>query len=207
MLTNQSILFYLEHMLNEKENKRIIAKRKTRNAILEKTKKLFTLNGILNTSSRMIARECGIANGTLFAHFENVDHLIREILMEMTRTFFAELKSIETKELSAYLEEYLDFVSQNEDFYCMIAVEYPFYSEEIQRIILAVEVIIRDGIFSRLKTTTFDFTPTEIINVFFSQLEYYLRYKKKFIESGSVVNRMRQTIIRTTLAVTGEHIL
>ncbi len=192
-------------MLNEKKNKRKTAKKNTRNTILYKTKELFIHHGILNTSSRMIARECGIANGTLFAHFENVDHLIREILMEMTGSFFTELKSIETSELTAYLREYLNFVAKNEDFYSMIAVEYPLYSEDIQRIILAVEVIVRDGVFSRLKTTTFDFSPTEIINVFFSQLEYYLRHKKKFAESGSVIKHKSQTIIKTTLAVAGEY--
>ena len=191
-------------MLNVKENKRITAKRKTRNAILCKTKELFIKHGILNTSSRMIARECGIANGTLFSHFENTDHLIREIMMEMTSAFFNEIKSIEAMALEKYLDEYLNFVSGNEDFYSMIATEYPFYSPELQRIIMAIEVIVRDGIFSRLKSANFDFSPDEVINVFFSQLEYYLRHKKKFAGVESVIKKKKLSIIKTTLAVTGE---
>ena len=53
-----------------------------RKSIIEKSRELFLTHGFENTSTRMIAEEVGIANGTLFNYFETKGEIFIAVLSE-----------------------------------------------------------------------------------------------------------------------------
>jgi AcrR family transcriptional regulator len=56
-----------------------------RENLLNAAVKLFVANGVQNTSTAAIAREAGIASGTLFLYFPTKQDLINELLLRIAR--------------------------------------------------------------------------------------------------------------------------
>lgn len=55
---------------------------KTRDRIVDASLRLFVSQGIAGTTTRDIAKEAGIAEGTIYRHFESKEALAAEIFME-----------------------------------------------------------------------------------------------------------------------------
>jgi len=55
---------------------------KTRDRIVDASLRLFVSQGIAETTTRDIAKEAGIAEGTIYRHFESKEALAAEIFME-----------------------------------------------------------------------------------------------------------------------------
>ena len=62
--------------------KRQEQKRQTREKIRETAKILFSSQGFEATTSRQIAKESGVATGTLFVHFKGKNEILADILYE-----------------------------------------------------------------------------------------------------------------------------
>ncbi|MFK7801444.1 MAG: TetR/AcrR family transcriptional regulator [Anaerolineae bacterium] len=62
--------------------KRQEQKRQTHQKIRETAKALFSSQGFEATTSRQIAKEAGVATGTLFVHFESKNAILADILFE-----------------------------------------------------------------------------------------------------------------------------
>jgi AcrR family transcriptional regulator len=56
-----------------------------RESILNAALRLFVANGVQNTSTAAIAKEAGIASGTLFLYFPTKQDLINELLLKIAR--------------------------------------------------------------------------------------------------------------------------
>lgn len=67
-------------------NKRQLQKQATRQNIREVAKRLFVSQGFEATTSRQIAREAGIATGTIFVHFPNKQAILVDMLYEDIET-------------------------------------------------------------------------------------------------------------------------
>lgn len=187
-------------------NKRQIQKQKTRKMILQTAKKLFIVQGFLNTTTAQIAVECGIAHGTLFLHFKSKDILIIEILdQQLEQISFKIMELIrDTIDLEEILKKYLDFLQKEEDFFSVLARELPFYPEQLRRKIIFRESLIRSKFTKVIEKGTASGSLIEcdaiMANTFlFSTINYYLSLKSLFVSEGSVISKFKDKIISTFL--------
>ncbi len=60
-----------------------------RDALLDTAEALFVRDGFWGTTTASIAREAGVATGTLFTYFSSKDELIDEVYMRIKATAFA----------------------------------------------------------------------------------------------------------------------
>lgn len=67
-------------------NKRQAQKANTRQTIRQTAKELFSQQGFETTTIRQIAKESGVASGTLFIHFPNKNAILADILYEDIET-------------------------------------------------------------------------------------------------------------------------
>ncbi len=63
-----------------------------RDQILNASLTLFTERGFHNTPTSLIAREAGVATGTLFHHFKNKEDLINSLYLDLKTKLLQELK-------------------------------------------------------------------------------------------------------------------
>lgn len=196
-----------EYLLSEfliSMNKRQEAKYNTHKKIIKSAKEIFTQNGVLNSTTKEIAVDCGIAHGTLFMHFENKETLIAEIFTIELKRIGEEMYQISNKssELETLIDLYFDFLEKDEDFLSVIYKEFPFYSKALQRKILSIEIIIRNFFYNSIesgirKNKYKELKITTTLSFLFGTLNYYIRQKEIFIESGSVIKSKRESIKET----------
>jgi len=187
-------------------NKRQIQKRKTRDRIIKTAREVFVDKGFLAATTSEIAQQADIAHGTLFLHFINKDNLIVNILDNELE----ELNKIITKlienasNFENLLSGYLDFISQREDFFSVIARELPFYNPELRRKILFREAMLRDYFYKTLEKEISERNlvktdvPSALIFLF-ATINHYLALKPIYVTKGSVIKVFRKKIISTFL--------
>lgn len=66
----------------EAPNARQLQKARTREALLAAARKVLRKRGFAKTTTREVAREAGVAAGTVFVHFRDVDALVEALLDE-----------------------------------------------------------------------------------------------------------------------------
>ena len=76
--TNQSI----EYKELERKKKLTVEQSEKREAILKATLDLLVERGFHDTPTSLIAKEAGVATGTLFHHFKNKEELINALYLE-----------------------------------------------------------------------------------------------------------------------------
>ena len=88
-------------------------KQKTHNLILEKTALLLDKKGFLNVSSKEIAKECNVSQGSIFLHFKTKENLLNMILSNNITHFENSLKNSLLPELKSdiFLKKYLDLLA------------------------------------------------------------------------------------------------
>jgi AcrR family transcriptional regulator len=63
---------------------------------------LFAANGVQNTSTAAIAREAGTAAGTLFLYFPTKQHLVHQLILQVSRDQSDSIRSLLEPSLSAH---------------------------------------------------------------------------------------------------------
>ena len=185
-------------------NKRQIQKLKTRKQILKAAKNCFSSKGFLNTTTSEIANDSGIAHGTLFLHFKNKEILIIEILDQQLENISMKIIELikDTVDLGEILERYLEFLEEEEDFFCVIARELPFYPDQLRRKIIFRDSLIRSKFIKAIETgiNTGKFKPCDSVTAttfLFSTINYYLSLKPMYVSEGSVIKKFKDKIIST----------
>lgn len=185
---------------------RNIAKENTRNLILEKTLQLIVSKGIINTSTKQIADECNLAHGTLFAHFNNRETLIGNVLKNELLRIAQKLYVIAEKKCSfeKLLDEYLNLVIEDEDLFVVINKEFPFLSDFLKNEIITTETIIKKFFYDVISNEIDDglIKPVNIsmlISSIFGTISLYLIRKEYFTNSGSVISLRKNEIIKMYL--------
>ena len=187
-------------------NKRKEQKEKTKENILNIAKKKFIKNGFLKTTTEEIAKAANVAHGTLFLHFKNKETLILEIFDNLLNIITNELHSllINLVSLEDILSKYLDFVKKEEYFFSILAKEFPFYTDKLQRQIIfresaiknyfyiAIDKGIKKNIFKKVDITT-------ALIFLFSTINYYLANKNIFIRNTSIIYEKKNQIIKIFL--------
>ena len=183
-------------------NKRQAQKQFTREKIIGAAKQIFIEKGIINTATSQIAEAAGIAHGTLFLHFPNKDSLVIELLDVELAKFSDNIKQLilETTDVKAILDQYLDLIQAEEGFFSSLARELPNYKDELRRKILFRESLIREhfhqvienGIEQKIYA---DIDIPSTLNFLFGTINYYLSLKTSFVQEGSVIEKFHDQII------------
>jgi AcrR family transcriptional regulator len=182
------------------------AKKETRRRLLAAAKQEFVRNGFFAISTVDIARNAGVAHGTVFFHFQNKETLLVEVLdqelMRITDELRQHLDGL--PDIEALLGHYLDFLAQEEDFFAILACETPLYEAPLRRTILSREAAVRMYFYQALETAIEQgrCKPVEIttlLNFLFGTLNYYLSLRDSFSEGQSVIAQKRETITETFL--------
>lgn len=187
------------------KNKRQITKQQTFNEIIKVTTNAIIEQGIINLKTLDIAKKAGIAHGTLFAHFETKEALIVKVCQNELLSIAKELKKITEQHIDiiSLLENYINLVAENEDFYVVIAKEFPFLDDSIQQSILANENIIKYILYTKIeqgnKSKQFSVTDiTTTVSYFFASINYYLSRKEYLVTgSGKLMEQKKNQIIET----------
>ena len=185
-------------------NKRQLQKAKTRALILESAKICFTKNGFLNTPLKMISNYANVAHGTIFAHFQNREALMVEVIDIEMEKIGDEVQRflLHSESADDILQAYLNLLEKEEDFFAIIAKEMSLYSLELRRKLLFRESIIR-GYFQQVLEENnakkngecADIAST--LNWLFGVINYYLSLRDSFVSSGSVISKFKSSIICT----------
>ena len=86
-----------------------VTRRRLRTAALE----LFVEQGVVETTTRDLAKRAGIAEGTIYRHFESKDELVRDLFRDHYVRFGAELNRIQAETaggIDAQLRAMVDFM-------------------------------------------------------------------------------------------------
>ena len=68
--------------MSEPPKRRQDQKKETRERLLAAARKVLEREGLAGTTTRKVAEEAGVAVGTVFVHFERVEHLVAALLDE-----------------------------------------------------------------------------------------------------------------------------
>lgn len=127
-----------------KSNEKMTEKKKK---ILEVSIELFSKNGFSNTSTSQIAKEAGVAEGTIFKHFKSKENLISEnILPFMLEHIFPQVANEFVNErLEAEYEDFEFFI------YSIVKDRIEFINENYKMVkIFFTEIMYREDFRMRL---------------------------------------------------------
>jgi len=83
----------MEQALNARQRSRI----ETRKRLIKAGGKLFSKKGVASTTAAEIAREAGVAVGTLYLHFGDKSGLLRAVLTEAVESLLQAVASVDTR--------------------------------------------------------------------------------------------------------------
>ena len=189
-------------------NKRSLAKQETRQKLLATAKEMLILNGLLPLSTVEIARQAGVAHGTLFFHFQSKENLLVEVIDQELLQITTELYPLLERphQLRELLDTYLNFLEREELFFAVIARETPFYTPELRRSILGREAAVRQYFYRAIETAvqSGQIQPLDItssLNFLFGTLTYYLSLGEAFASRGCVIAEKRASITETWMKI------
>jgi len=183
--------------------KREIDKQRTRARIIEVAERLFVEHGIDSTTTAEIARETGIAHGTVFVHFPTKAAAVSAVFIARLSQSALELETKYRRQgsFAELLEVFLDHIHRHERFFGLYFRELPRFSEELKREIVSFEIAVRDDFHRALSDAQVESRAiAPVLNVLFSQLLYYYSFREVLCGSASVIEvygeTMRQMVLK-----------
>ena len=178
------------------------SKKKTRELILSKTALLLHNNGFLNVSSKDIARECSLSQGSIFLHFKTKENLLNTILLTNIVQFEKELTEMCIPKYSKdlFLKHYLDVLIQNESFLSRAYKDLPYLPESLSKNLLGLETTTKNLFFENLRNNPnkkLSIVDSFIsIDAFFAQIQKNLLEKEVYTEFNSIIRQRRGKIVK-----------
>lgn len=177
-------------------------KEKTRNLILDETALLLDNKGYLKVSSKEIARNCDVSQGSIFLHFKTKENLLNTILIANIDGFESELKKMcdskSSKEI--FLKNYLDVVTRHESFLSRAYKDLPYLSEALSKNIVGLETLTKNLFFDNLRQNPnkkLSIVDSFIsIDAFFAQIQKNLLEKETYSNSNSIIRQRRGKIVK-----------
>lgn len=171
-----------------------------REAILKTALTLFTERGFHNTPTSLIAKEAGVATGTLFHYFKNKEILINDLYLHIKKEMLDMLKGESTK-ISA-IEDKLEFVWMNavkwgimhpkESLFFQQFASSPFISNLTREQAASQFEFIFDLIDEAIKTNKLKPMSKEFISTYFEGMVFTtIQYLRKYPEFISEENLLR----------------
>jgi Transcriptional regulator len=193
--------------MTETLGKRQIQKEITRESIIKTATELYSKQGFFIPTNK-IAKEAGVAHGSIFVHFQSRDELqictLNRIAEELGEKLYD--LSLAGENLQKLLSAHIDILIEYESFYTHLISELPSLPAEAQHTMISIhsmtshhftEVIEKGVQNERIK----DIPSHMLYNVWISLLHYYLQNKNLFAPKESVLTRYRDTLMSTYLAL------
>lgn len=104
-----------------------------KDAIIEAATRLFAVKGFNETSTAEVAKEAGVAQGTLFYHFKTKEGIMLEVFHGIMETYQAGLekavKEADTglEALKGILRFHFTFTETNAERFLVVLRDFPFY--------------------------------------------------------------------------------
>jgi len=184
-------------------SKRQLQKGLTRKKIIEAAFKIYAENGFTSSTST-IAKEAGVAHGSVFLHFPTLNDLLTYIVKDFANTLSAKLHNLSqiNDNIEDFLDAHIDILSEYEDFYTRLIAEMALLPKEAKATFTTVQTglffnfnkimnrEIEDGILKRLP-------PHILFNTWLGLIHYYLQNKELFTPDGPVLQRYKKQLIFT----------
>ncbi|KFZ27735.1 MAG: DNA-binding transcriptional repressor FabR [Candidatus Izimaplasma bacterium HR2] len=178
------------------------SKQKTRELILAKTALLLHNKGFLKMSSKEIARECNLSQGSIFLHFETKENLLNTILSSNITKFEIDLKKncIPNYSKELFLKNYIDVLIQNESFLSRAYKDLPYLPDTLSKSLNGLETTTKNLFFENLRKNPekkLSIVDSFIsIDAFFAQIQKNLLEKEVYTEFNSIIRQRRGKIIK-----------
>jgi AcrR family transcriptional regulator len=190
------------------QGKRQLQKIATRERIIQTAMTVYLAQGF-SAPTNVIAKEAGVAHGTLFVHFPKREDLLLQALERFSKNIDEELQglSLSNHNIATLLRAHLEIIEENETFYKNLMRAMANLSEEIRHCFLSLNTItshhfgiaiergIRDGEIKNLPIHMF-------YNTWMGLIQYYLQNSDLFAPSGeSVIKRYKDELMKTYMTL------
>jgi AcrR family transcriptional regulator len=174
--------------------KRETQKRETRRRILQAASRVFAREGILASTTTAVAKEAGIAHGSIFVHFGSQEGLVVAAIED-----FGEAVTLRLHELAeagagtrGVLETHLRGIREYEDFYARLVVEAPLLPAGARQSLMLIQSAIAFHLSPAIEADTkagrIKAMPLSLLfNTWLGLLHYYLANRELFAPGASVI--------------------
>ena len=184
-------------------SKRQLRKEETRRKIIETAFQVYSENGFTAPTS-LIAKEAGLAHGSVFLHFPTLNDLLTCIVTEFSNVLSAKLHKLSeaNDNIESLLDAHVDVLSEHEDFYMRLVTEAALLPKQARSVFMTVQTGLSfnfnkitnkemdDGVLKRL--------PSHILfNTWIGLLHHYLQNREFFAPDGSLFKRYKKQLIFT----------
>lgn len=189
------------------QGKRQIQKEATRENIVRTAIRIYSQQGFF-VSTNEIAKEAGIAHGSIFVHFPTRNDLQIYTLNRISEELGEKLHnlSLAGEELQKLLNAHIDILKEYETFYTHLITEMPSLPSEAQQTLISIHSITSHH-FSEViekaiqKGEIKDIPFHMLFNTWIGLLHYYLQNKILFAPETSVLDRYKEDLVSTFLSL------
>jgi AcrR family transcriptional regulator len=104
-----------------------------KDAIVKAAARLFAVKGFNETSTAEVAKEAGVAQGTLFYHFKTKEGILLEAFHEIMETYISSLETVLAEAptgldaVEGILRSHFAFTETNSEQFLVVLRDFPFY--------------------------------------------------------------------------------
>lgn len=178
------------------------SKIRTRQKIIDNTKMLLLHNGFVKVSTKEIASQSEVSQGSIFLHFGTKDNLLNTILSSNIESLELEVKEKckPTDSQDLFLRNFLDVLIEYENILSRVYKDYSYLSETLCKQIDSYEAFVKNLFYENFKkkgVKRLSIVDSFIaIDAYNSQLKYYLLEKKVFSDTNSIIRQRRGRIVK-----------
>jgi len=185
------------------DSKRQLKKDGTRKKIVDAAFKIYSENGFTAATS-LIAKEAGVAHGSMFLHFPTRDDLLTYLANEFGNTLRARFNELSGAydTIEELLGAHIDILSEYEKFYSRLITEAAYLPENVKTALVRIQsgfayhfnVVlnseIENGILKKLP-------PQILFHAWTGLIHHYLQYIDASPSGESVLKRYKKQLIFT----------
>lgn len=180
--------------INGQQGARQIAKLETRQRIMKAASRRFVQDGFLEASTASIARDAGVAHGTLFLHFADRDALLLAVIDRLLYQLGSSLHRacFQAGDLESLCRLFLEALSGQEEIYGALVKDLPRFPVPLKRRVFATfsaitahftDVLERGQVEGALRKI-----PPSVANTyFFGALNHLFLYRDLMTPDGRVI--------------------
>ncbi|MCL1632506.1 TetR/AcrR family transcriptional regulator [Sporolactobacillus sp. CPB3-1] len=183
-------------------NKRELQRQQTRATILTAADHIYAAHGFIRPSTQMIAKEAGVAHGTVFLHFQSQEKLILAVIEHLGMALTAQIHEASEPghSLSDILRTHLDAIEASEALYTHLILDLPQLPEEAQQTVIGIQSVIAhhmDQVIGQLKKEKKikDLSFSFLFTTWIGLIHYYLMNRRLFAPHGSVLAFYKDQLI------------
>lgn len=185
------------------KSKRQVQKERTRGKILQAAFKVYSESGFTAATST-IAKEAGIAHGSIFLHFPTTDDLLSCLMNEFKDSMEKRFQNLSDSSgsIEELLSAHIDILTEYEEFYTRFISGIVLLPDGAATILASIqsgfasyfnivlEREIENGVLRKL--------PAQLLqNTWIGLIHYYLQNKELFSPESSVLKRYKKQLIFT----------